>query len=164
MRCGDQFLVSSGFSWVRPQPDSHAAFSSTIRSDILKRMAKSVDVLPIEDELDYTPASADCDPLELVIPAELAGRRLDQALALLMPTHSRSRLQTWIKAGLVNVDGVDASAKAKVWGGEVVHVRPQLSAEEVAFRPENIPLDVVHEDAALLVINKPAGQIGRAHV
>ena len=122
-------------------------------------MAKSVDVLPIEDELDYTPASADCDPLELVIPAEHAGRRLDQALALLMSTHSRSRLQTWIKAGLVNVDGVDASAKAKVWGGEVVHVRPQLSAEEVAFRPENIPLDVVHEDAALLVINKPAGLV-----
>ncbi len=109
--------------------------------------------------MDYTPASDNRDAIEWVIPVKHGGLRLDQALALLIPAHSRSRLQSWIKGGLVNVDGVAASAKAKVWGGEVVQVHPQLSAEELAFRPENIPLDVVHEDAALIVINKPAGLV-----
>ena len=122
-------------------------------------MAKSVDNLSSEDELDYTPASADRETLELVIPVEHAGLRLDQVLALMIPAHSRSRLQNWIKAEQVRVDGEPASAKAKVWGGEIVRVQPQHSDEELSFRPEDIPIDVVYEDAALLVINKPAGLV-----
>ena len=50
----------------------------------------------------------------LTIPTEHAGRRLDQSLAELLPEYSRSRIQTWIDAGLVRVANADASRKLKV--------------------------------------------------
>ena len=85
--------------------------------------------------------------------------RLDQVLALLVPQHSRSRLQSWIKAGFVDIDQLAASAKLKVFGGEKVRVRPQASAEELSFRAEDIALNIVFEDDTLLVIDKPAGLV-----
>lgn len=95
----------------------------------------------------------------LTVPAKLAGERLDAALAALIPDFSRSRLATWIKEGLVTVDGQAAIPKQKLWGGETLCVLPQPSAEETAFQPEDIPLDVIYEDRAILVINKPAGLV-----
>ncbi len=85
--------------------------------------------------------------------------RLDQVLALLMPQHSRSRLQSWIKDGFVDIDQIALSPKLRVLGGEQVTVRPQASAEQLAFRAEDIELNIVIEDDALLVINKPAGLV-----
>ena len=78
---------------------------------------------------------------------------------MLLPQHSRSRLQTWIKAGYVDIDAAIGSPKLKVFGGEQVRVRPQASAEELSFRAENIELDILFEDDALLVINKPPGLV-----
>ncbi len=109
--------------------------------------------------MNYTPSHSENDVLSLVIPAEYAGLRLDQALALLVPQHSRSRLQNWIKAGFVDIDHAAASPKLKVFGGEHVRLRPQASAEELAFRAEDIDLDILFEDHTLLVINKPAGLV-----
>ena len=85
--------------------------------------------------------------------------RFDQVLALMIPQHSRSRLQAWIKAGLVEIDGVAATAKSKVFGDEQVKVKPQASPEELSFRAEDIALEIVHEDATLIVINKPPGLV-----
>ncbi len=85
--------------------------------------------------------------------------RLDQALAHLLPEFSRSRLQQWIKAGRVWVDGKTFSPKDKVWGGEVIVLEPEQDPGEVAFGPENIPLDMVYQDDVLAVINKPAGLV-----
>ncbi len=76
-----------------------------------------------------------------------------------MPEHSRSRLQTWIKEGLVQLNQQQATAKTKVWGGDKVQVSPPPNLQENAFKPEDIPLDIVYEDNALLVINKPAGLV-----
>ncbi|MFZ2911421.1 MAG: S4 domain-containing protein, partial [Candidatus Desulfobacillus denitrificans] len=57
------------------------------------------------------------DPVRvLVIPADCAGLRLDQALARLLPEHSRSRLAAWVKQGKVSLDDTAAEAKRKVWG------------------------------------------------
>ncbi len=97
----------------------------------------------------------------LSIPNTLGGKRLDLALQQMLPEHSRSRLQAWIKDGLVAVDGKTeaVTAKTKVWGGEVVAITPPPNLEENAFKPEDIPLDVVYQDDALLVINKPAGLV-----
>lgn len=97
--------------------------------------------------------------INLVIPPEQAGQRLDQALARLLPDYSRARLQGWIKDGLVKLDGQAASAKQKVWGGEEVELAPQPGPEESAFQPEEIALPIVFEDAHILVINKPAGMV-----
>lgn len=95
----------------------------------------------------------------LNIPMRLGGERLDIALQQLMPQHSRSRIQAWIKADLVRMDNQSVSAKSKVWGGETVNINPPENVQENAFKPENIPLDVVYEDDTILVINKPAGLV-----
>ena len=94
-----------------------------------------------------------------LIPSEHAGKRLDQSLAELLPEYSRSRLQSWIESGHVKLSGAAASRKQKVWGGEAVEVTPEALPEETAFRAENIGLDIVYEDDAILVINKPAGLV-----
>ncbi len=97
--------------------------------------------------------------LELVVPTHLGGQRFDLALQQMLPDHSRSRLQAWIKEGLVLLDGKQPTAKTKVWGGEKVAVEPPVNAQAHAFSAEEIPLDVVYEDDALIVINKPAGLV-----
>ncbi len=92
------------------------------------------------------------------VPSELAGLRLDQALANMFPDYSRGRLQQWIKAGQVSVDGKQWRAKDKVMGGESVVLEATTEAE-VVWEAEDIPLEVVYEDEDILVINKPAGLV-----
>ncbi|TSA57169.1 MAG: RNA pseudouridine synthase, partial [Methylophilaceae bacterium] len=98
-------------------------------------------------------------PISLIIPQDLGGMRLDQALQRMLPEHSRSRLQSWIKEDLVTVDGVASTSKSKVWGGEKVLVFAQEKPEVSAFMAEDIPLNIVYEDDHILVINKPAGMV-----
>ncbi|MCH7853751.1 MAG: 23S rRNA pseudouridine(1911/1915/1917) synthase RluD [Proteobacteria bacterium] len=98
------------------------------------------------------------DTLEQMIPAELAGRRLDQALAKMFPQYSRSRLKTWILAGSVSVDGATMRPKDAVAGGETVILRPTAELS-VTSQPEPIDLDIAYEDSTLLVVNKPAGLV-----
>jgi 23S rRNA pseudouridine1911/1915/1917 synthase len=93
------------------------------------------------------------------IPTNLGGKRLDIALQSMFPEHSRSRLQAWIKEGLVSLESVATTAKTKVWGGEVVEIQMPENPQENAFKPEDISLDIVFEDDILLVINKPAGLV-----
>lgn len=95
----------------------------------------------------------------LVVPPELAGLRLDAALARLFPQHSRSRLQAWMKQGRVTVDGAAVDAKRKMWGGERVEVDAASEAAELQHQPEAIELPIVFEDDHLLVIDKPAGLV-----
>lgn len=95
----------------------------------------------------------------LTIPENLGGQRLDLALQKMLPEHSRSRLQAWIKEGFIQLNGQSVTAKTKVWGGEQVQIDPPPNVQENAFKPEDIPLDIVYEDDALLVINKPAGLV-----
>ena len=99
------------------------------------------------------------EALNLIIPTNLGGQRLDVALQKMLPTHSRSRLQAWIKDHLVLLENVPTTAKTKVWGGENVQISVPQNLQENAFLPENIPLDIVFEDDTILVINKPAGLV-----
>lgn len=96
--------------------------------------------------------------LTAIIPNELAGMRLDQALAAVFPDYSRARLQRWLKQGHVRVDGEARRAKELVHGGEQVELAVVLE-EETSWRAQPLPLDIVYEDEALLVINKPAGVV-----
>jgi len=94
----------------------------------------------------------------LRVPAELAGTRLDLALARMFPEHSRARLQAWVRAGAVKVDGMALRGRDPVAGGELVEVdAPEIAASDAAAEP--IPLRVVHADPALFVIDKPAGLV-----
>lgn len=92
------------------------------------------------------------------IPLEMAGLRIDKALAKLMPELSRSRLQQWIRDGKVMVDGRIPRPKEKVSGGEVVIVMV-VHEEQVIDQGEDIALDILYEDDDLIVINKPAGLV-----
>jgi 23S rRNA pseudouridine1911/1915/1917 synthase len=83
---------------------------------------------------------------------------MNQALARLLPQHSRASLQLWIRAERVQVEGRVPRASEKVRGGERVQIIiPQTPAGDWAA--EAIPLDIVYEDGDLLVINKPAGLV-----
>jgi 23S rRNA pseudouridine1911/1915/1917 synthase len=94
----------------------------------------------------------------LTVPGDFAGRRLDQAAAELLPEFSRSRLKTWIDAGRLTVSGRSARARTLLKGGEELELKTELETA-VEAAPEAIPLEVVHEDAALLVIDKPVGLV-----
>jgi 23S rRNA pseudouridine1911/1915/1917 synthase len=96
--------------------------------------------------------------ITLKVPAEQAGQRLDQALAALLPDYSRSRLKAWIDAGEVLVDGAVLRPRDKVSGGETVSIAATL-VEETDAVAQAIPLELVHEDRHVFVINKPAGLV-----
>ncbi len=97
--------------------------------------------------------------LQGTIPETAAGTRLDRALADLFPDYSRSRLQQWLKAGAVTVDGEARRGRDRVAGGEEVRVTASLEPESPGVAPEPIDLDVVFEDDDLLVVNKPPGLV-----
>lgn len=90
-----------------------------------------------------------------------AGLRLDHFLAARMPGHSRSRIQAWIAAGRVRVDGAAKKASWKVRAGERVEVDPAEPLPLRAF-PEEIPLEILYEDDAVAAVNKPAGLVVHA--
>jgi len=100
----------------------------------------------------------DTEKRQMAVPDELAGLRLDQALAKMFPDFSRSRLKSWLVGGAVLVDGESRRPKDRVDGGEQIELN---IVAEVAVRsaPEPINLDVVFEDDDLLVINKQAGLV-----
>jgi 23S rRNA pseudouridine1911/1915/1917 synthase len=116
-------------------------------------------VNPVSRSANYTAPQAPSRELRITIPAELAGFRLDQALARLLPDESRSRLAKLIEEGHVSVDGAQVAAKRKLKSGEAVEVRLAPRVEESAYRAEAIGLDVVHEDDDVLVVMKPAGLV-----
>ncbi|MDJ0928965.1 MAG: 23S rRNA pseudouridine(1911/1915/1917) synthase RluD [Gammaproteobacteria bacterium] len=92
------------------------------------------------------------------IPEELEGRRLDQALATLLPDYSRSRIKEWILTGRVRLDGAPAAPRTAVVAGQQVRLEVDVE-QHSADRPEAIDLDVLYCDEALIVINKPAGLV-----
>lgn len=88
------------------------------------------------------------------------GWRLDKALVALAPEFSRSHHQGLIEQGLVSLDGVrslQSSRRLKV--GQLLQVELRPTAESLAFRPEAMALDIVHEDEALIVLDKPVGLV-----
>lgn len=108
------------------------------------------------DDLELT---VDAQSVELIVPNELAGKRLDAALAQLLPDYSRSRIAAWIKDGQVMVNDEPAQPKLKLIGSEQIVVTITPSLETAAFTAEEMDLDIVYEDDTVIVINKPAGLV-----
>jgi 23S rRNA pseudouridine1911/1915/1917 synthase len=105
----------------------------------------------------------DLTPIELQIPrigcVLVKGERLDKVLAKLIPQFSRTRIGEWIELGLVELNGAPCTLKKTIYGGEKVRIQPQADPESAAFQAEDIPLNIVYEDADLMIINKPAGMV-----
>src|SRR6202044_269210 len=106
-----------------------------------------------------SPMTAEFQVIDLEIPPELAGQRLDSALARLLPQHSRTRIKGGIEEGAVLVGRQRFKPRDLVEAGN--RVRIQLRAEEPqsGVLPEAIALRLAHEDADVLVIDKPAGLV-----
>ena len=95
-------------------------------------------------------------PCEFVVKARMVGKRIDAYLASRYPDYSRSVIQKVIDAGAVLVNGQPIKASYKVRLDDQIRVwLPELADD--APTPEDIPITVVYEDAALTVVNKPAG-------
>ena len=97
--------------------------------------------------------------LFLTSPAD-AQKRLDHFLQEKLPAFSRSRVQEWIRAGRVRIDGL-AAAKPSIalrGGGESVEVEPAAQVPLRAFA-EDIPISILYEDAAVIAVDKPAGMV-----
>ncbi|HXZ29178.1 MAG TPA: RluA family pseudouridine synthase [Terriglobales bacterium] len=95
---------------------------------------------------------------------EEAGRRLDQFLAARLQSAgvSRARVQQLIAQGQVRVNGGEARASLRLRGGEQVAVLGEAQRPPLRALPEDIPLEVVYEDDAVIVVNKPAGMMVHA--
>jgi len=98
------------------------------------------------------------EPRHATVPESSAGRRLDAVVAELFPEYSRSRLSAWIKSGDLSVDGAPARGRDPVRGGESV-VLAAVQETQTHAVAEDIPLDILHEDADVFVIDKPAGLV-----
>ncbi|GAP38427.1 ribosomal large subunit pseudouridine synthase D [Piscinibacter sakaiensis] len=118
--------------------------------------------MPDEDIADASDAgeAGDVERRSAVVDVATHGQRLDKALVALAPEFSRAHLQRLIADGHVRLDGAVASAPARrLAAGQAIEVALWPTQEARAFRPEPMPLPVVYEDEALLVIDKPAGWV-----
>jgi len=109
---------------------------------------------------DDPAAEAAVELREAVVGAGQHGQRLDKVLVALAGEFSRSHLQGLVARGHVRVDGaVQGQPSRRLRAGQRLQVELVPTAESLAFRPEPIALTVVHEDAHVLVIDKPAGLV-----
>jgi 23S rRNA pseudouridine1911/1915/1917 synthase len=114
-----------------------------------------VPVLELEDDAEDGIRTFTADPAA-------ANLRLDQYLAQALPDISRARVQLLIENEQVRVDGKPAKPKHKLHGGESIEIEGAPQPPPLHAIPEDIPLDIIHEDQYLAVINKPAGMMVHA--
>lgn len=135
---------------------------------MVKRLQEGNQALLLEVEVDaginVDEADALSDAESELRPMQIGTKqhavRLDRALVDLVPEFSRSYLQQLLAQGLVNLNGkpvLKASTRVKAGDHVILEMRPTVQSQ--AFRPEAMPIDVVYEDAHLLVVNKPAGLV-----
>jgi 23S rRNA pseudouridine1911/1915/1917 synthase len=131
-----------------------AAAASNNGASTLRFMGKNYTA---EDEFEWEDAPP--APLHTVLPRELAGLRMDLALARLFPQFSRNRLQSWLKSGALRVDAKQPPASAETVGGEKIELMLPPAADVVRPPAQRMALAIVYEDRDLIVIDKPAGLI-----
>jgi len=102
--------------------------------------------------------AASIDRRTYAVPRELAGARLDAAVARLAPDLSRARVQKLLQAGHVRVDGRATKAAARLGGGELIEVLVP-PPEPSGLVAQDLPLAVLHEDRDLLVLDKAPGMV-----
>lgn len=96
--------------------------------------------------------------LMAVVPEDMQGTRVDQGAAQLFPDYSRSRLQGWLKTGELTLDGKTCKAREKLVVGQRLELDVEVEDQE-RWLAEAIDLDVIYEDEAIVVLNKPAGLV-----
>ena len=108
--------------------------------------------------MSTTTTTPERNNLAATIEAELAGKRLDQAMARMFTDYSRRQLQDWIRAGRVTLNGQVVRPRETVQTGDHIQLQVEI-VEQVACEPQPIAFDRLYEDEHILVINKPAGLV-----
>ncbi len=93
----------------------------------------------------------------LIVEPGHAGQRIDRFVADRLPALSRSRVQALLKAGCVTRNDLPARPSETLRAGDRIIASEPAPVETPGLRGEDIPLDVLHEDADLIALNKPAG-------
>ncbi len=119
-------------------------------------------IAPHAEEVEGSDAPWNAEPevRELVVSASWHGQRLDKVVVAAAGEFSRTHLQGLIEQGHVTLDGVvAASASRKVLAGQVLRLELVPTAQSRAFRPEPLPIAIVHEDDSIIVVDKAAGMV-----
>ena len=112
------------------------------------------------DQFDPVASAHSADQAPLRIDARAGfGQRLDRFLAGVLADVSRTRIQRWIALAAVTVDGQAVLPRHRLRGIETIEVWPMPTEAERSFEPDDIPLSIIHEDADLMVIDKPVGLV-----
>ena len=96
--------------------------------------------------------------IKVILPDRFGGKRIDSALAEMMPNISRSKITSTIKAGDALLNGYTFKPKDKVSGDELIYFNLKHKQNN-QWAAENIPLDILYEDEDILIINKPSGLV-----
>jgi 23S rRNA pseudouridine1911/1915/1917 synthase len=115
--------------------------------------AKRVDLMNADIETGKTAAV-----IHLTVPKQGAGARLDRFLADNLAQFSRSRIQQLIRSGAATLNGKAARPRDVVRPGDSVRLE-ERPLEKATYSAENIPLEILFEDDALIVLNKAAGLV-----
>jgi 23S rRNA pseudouridine1911/1915/1917 synthase len=136
----------------------------TVRPDyVATRGVDEAAPLPVPlIEFDELEEDADAAIRTFTADPAAANLRLDQYLAQALPDISRARVQLLIEAGQVRIDGHPAKPKHKLRGGESIEIEGSPQPPPLHAVAEDIPLDILHEDKYLAVVNKPAGMMVHA--
>lgn len=113
----------------------------------------------MEEQEEGDDIPQDVELIELTLRSDSCGERLDKVVSRLVPQYSRSRIQQWIEAGFVTVDGQASRIKMTMLGDENIVIYPQAAPDEGAYVAEDIAINIVYEDESILVIDKPAGLV-----
>jgi 23S rRNA pseudouridine1911/1915/1917 synthase len=97
--------------------------------------------------------------IKFTIDEQHHGLRIDQALSQLMPMYSRSMIQQWLNAGDILLNEQAVKAKTKIQTGDHVLVQVSPMTNHETWQAQALPLDIVHEDDSLLIINKAVGMV-----
>jgi 23S rRNA pseudouridine1911/1915/1917 synthase len=111
------------------------------------------------EDIEDADADAADVALRFSVDARHAGARLDKALAELMPDVSRSRLQQWVADAAVRVNGARVRQRHELVLGDLIEVEPRPAPDAAAFTPEPMALAILHEDDAIIVLDKPPGLV-----
>lgn len=114
------------------------------------------------DYIDDAEGGEEVPPLQVIefdLPVELRGERIDKAIAKVISSYSRSRIQQWIEAGLVYENERQIQSKDHAMGMEHVRISIPPDPQNSAYQAEDLPLEVVFEDADIAMINKPYGLV-----
>ncbi len=97
------------------------------------------------------------DDIELIVTAAEEGERIDKMVSA-RGVASRSALKRWLDDGRLTVDGVVAAPKTRLWEGQTIVVRPAPPEPSKAI-PQDLPLEILHQDDDVVVVFKPAGLV-----